>query len=182
MYQDIDRQSLLAGEHDHAGAEAARDADEDDNNSDSNNGQRLWWRPLALMFLFTLVSDVGYFMSIAPQTRLFEDLVCRKYYAGRSTTLFLHAPDGRPDEALCKIPAVQDVVAELFGMQIFFDGIVGVLFGIYFGVLADRIGRRAILTISAIGVLLSSAWTLFICEFVLRYWATLYFQSLFLLQ
>lgn len=126
---------------------------------------RLLWQPIAVMFLLTLVSDIGYFVSIAPQTRLYEDLVCRRYYSERPQMLVVQPASGDPEEAQCKVPGVQDLVAELLGMQIFFDSIIGILFGICFGALADRIGRRPVLTLSTTGVFFSYAWRLIVCKY-----------------
>lgn len=121
-------------------------------------------RAVALIFVFVLVSDIGYFITIAPLTRTFEDITCRRYFEVSRQTLFLNSASGRPDEAQCKIPEVQGPVAELFGYQTFLDGLVGILLGLYFGALADRVGRRPIFTLAATGAFLSSCWTLYVCE------------------
>ncbi len=127
--------------------------------------QRIWWRPLVLLFLMTFAGDIGYFVNIAPQTRLFEDLACRRYYAKSKLALLLQDHGGRPDEKFCKIPAVQDVVAELFGLQTLFDGMVGILVGVYYGAWADKIGRRPILVLATFGSLLATTWILFVCKY-----------------
>jgi MFS family permease len=63
----------------------------------------------------------------------------------------------------CKAAPIQDAVNELFGWQTFFDGIPGLLLAMYYGSLADRIGRRPVLALSLLGMALSAAFTLYIC-------------------
>lgn len=114
-----------------------------------------------MVFLMLFVDGLGYFMSLAPQTRLFEDIVCRQYYEWDRS-----GPGGAggPSEEMCKDPAVQDVVARLFGWQTFFDGIPGLLLAMWFGILADQQGRRRVFFLSVVGSALSSCWILFICK------------------
>jgi MFS family permease len=95
----------------------------------------------------------GVMVSIAPQTRLFEDIACRRYFGS----------GGQPDEESCKDPAVQDTVNELFGWQLFFDGIPGLIMAMYYGAMADEKGRKPVLVLSLVGQALGAAWILLIC-------------------
>ncbi|KAK2037263.1 MFS general substrate transporter [Colletotrichum somersetense] len=122
---------------------------------DVNN---VYWRPIVMVAMMLFIDGLGYGMSLAPQTQLFENIVCRQYYKVNSTGLV-----GRPSEEMCKDPVVQDVVAELFGWQTFFDGIPGLVLAIWFGVLADKQGRRRVLFLSLVGQVLGACWVLFIC-------------------
>lgn len=70
-----------------------------------------------------------------------------------------------PDEEVCKDPAVQDMVNELFGWQLFFDGIPGLLMAMYYGAMADEKGRKPVLMLSLVGQALGAAWILLICMF-----------------
>lgn len=99
----------------------------------------------------------GVMVSIAPQTRLFEDIACRRHFGGGG-------PSGL-DEESCKDPAVQDMVNELFGWQLFFDGIPGLVMAMYYGAMADEKGRKPVLMLSLVGQALGAAWILFICMF-----------------
>ncbi|KAK2009233.1 MFS general substrate transporter [Colletotrichum eremochloae] len=122
---------------------------------DANN---VHWRPIIVVAMMLFIDGLGDCMSLAPKTQLFENIVCRQYYKvdGRG-------PVGRPSEEMCKDPAVQDVVAQLFGWQTFFDGIPGLVLAIWFGVLADKQGRRRIFFLSLVGQVLGACWVLFIC-------------------
>ncbi|OAA55693.1 Major facilitator superfamily domain, general substrate transporter [Cordyceps fumosorosea ARSEF 2679] len=140
-------------------------------NQEPGNEQngRINTRALVLLFLNVLVVDIGYIINLAPMTRIFEDITCRQYLHA-SGAAFL-SEGGRPDESRCKIPEVQGPVAELFGYQTFFDSLVGIILGLHFGALADRIGRRPIYVLGLGGSFLASCWKLYVCwmGFPLRY-------------
>ena len=133
---------------------------------------RIQWRPVLLVWMILLTLGFGIMVAMVPQTRIYEDIICRRYYADhpeQSTTVGIallpdepHSWDG-PDESLCKKPEIQDAVNQLFGWQTFFDGIPGLLLAMYYGSLADSKGRRPILILSLVGQLLGAAWILFIC-------------------
>lgn len=40
----------------------------------------------------------------------------------------------------------------------------GILFGAFYGIAADRYGRRPILAIALVGIIMSAAWTQLVCE------------------
>lgn len=114
-----------------------------------------------MICLMLFIDGLGTFLSLAPQIRLYEDFVCRQYYEWDPSY-----PAGAwgPSKEMCKDPAVQDVVAGLFGWQTFFDGIPGLVLAMWFGVLADQHGRRRVLFLSSACSVLSSCWILLICE------------------
>lgn len=124
--------------------------------ADRTDGHSTLWRPIALIWAMLFFQAFGVMVSIAPQTRLFEDIACRSYYGSGG------GPSG-PDEESCKDPAVQDAVNELFGWQLFFDGIPGLVTAMYYGAMADEKGRRPVLTLSLLGQALGAAWVLLIC-------------------
>ncbi|KAM3470136.1 hypothetical protein MY8738_009862 [Beauveria namnaoensis] len=121
--------------------------------------EKTYWHPIIVLLLMLLIDGFGYVMSAAPQTRLIEDIVCRKYYSAETlSTLGLTSPS----EHMCKERPVQDAVAQLFGWQTFFDGIPGLVLAMYFGVLADKHGRRGVLFLSMLGQTIGLTWVLFI--------------------
>lgn len=115
------------------------------------------WRPITLIWAMLFLQAFGVMVSIAPQTRLFEDIACRRHFGGGGPS--------EPDEEVCKDPAVQDMVNELFGWQLFFDGIPGLVMAMYYGAMADEKGRKPVLMLSLVGQALGAAWILLICMF-----------------
>ncbi|GAB1312338.1 hypothetical protein MFIFM68171_02548 [Madurella fahalii] len=125
--------------------------------------------------LFTL--GFGISIAIVPQTRIYEYIICRKYYNNSLEELppvldifsrdgqsaFQHQSYRQPDQSRCKVPAIQNAINELFGWQTFFDGIPGLLLAMYYGSLADRIGRRLVLIMSLVGQVIGVAYILYIC-------------------
>ncbi|KAF5525216.1 MFS efflux pump atnC [Colletotrichum aenigma] len=126
--------------------------------STAGHGDSIYWRPIVVVAMMLFIDGIGNCMSLAPQTRLFEEIVCRQYYKVGD-----NVPGSGPSEEMCKDPAVQDVVAELFGWQKFFDGIPGLILAMWFGVLADKQGRRRVFLLSVVGQVLGACWVLFIC-------------------
>ncbi|KAJ4400236.1 hypothetical protein N0V85_005804 [Neurospora sp. IMI 360204] len=145
------------------------------NNNSHQKQKRTHWTPIILIQLMVFLSAMGVVISFAPRTRLFEDIICRKYYAihnrtmETTTTTLLSVTTNldlsqaqAPSESQCKIAPVQDALAELFGWQTFFDGIPGLLLAMYYGVLADKKGRSAVLFRSLLGQVLAAGWVLYV--------------------
>jgi len=120
------------------------------------------WRPVLVVWMMLLTLNFGINIATAPQTRIYEDIICRQYYSRNPSPSHYDLRQG-PDESRCKAPAIQDAVNELFGWQTFFDGIPGLLLAMYYGSLADTKGRRPILIMSLLGQVLAAAYILFIC-------------------
>lgn len=122
------------------------------------------WVLLVVLALFLVaVIDVGSFLAEPPKTRVYEANICLSYYREHDTSVI--GADGTIPEKLCKIDAVQQKLAMIFGWQETFDAIPAVLLAVPFGTLADRIGRKWIFTASLMGLQLNSAWILLICYF-----------------
>lgn len=86
---------------------------------------------LIICTIIGVVSMAGGFQAIAA-TRIFEDILCRKYYQG---TLNLEEPI---DEDLCKVDAIQSELAYLFAVSISITGLASALMAIPWGIAADR--------------------------------------------
>lgn len=129
--------------------------------STSKNTQP-WAIMVILAFALVAIIDMGAFLAEAPRTRVYEANVCLGYY--QETNPSVIDVDGAIPEKLCKVDAVQQKMAMIFGWQEMFDAIPSIFLAIPFGVLADKVGRKWIFTASLIGLQLNSAWVLGICE------------------
>ena len=135
-------------------------ADQPSPNTTKDQPTTVYWRPTILCILLFLVMGIGSFISAAPQLRLFESIICQQYYRDLDAL-----PDGSGiPEQMCKAGPVQAALAELVGWQSFFDNIPGLLLALPYGILADRYGRRLVMTMSFVGQLGGFAWILMVCE------------------
>ncbi|KAI7553027.1 hypothetical protein KC331_g1507 [Hortaea werneckii] len=121
---------------------------------------KIAWRPILLINLLFVLNGLGYFVSVAPQTQLFENLICDAYY--QSSTPQSLPTQTKPSRDPCKVPAVQESLAMIFGFQVFFDGIPGLLLAMPYGVAADKVGRKPVLLLSMAGQVFAAAWVLFV--------------------
>lgn len=121
-----------------------------------------WISMLVLAFALVAIIDMGAFLAEAPRTRVYEANICLRHY--RENDLSVIGADGTIPEKLCKVDAVQQKMAMVFGWQEMFDALPSIFLAIPFGVLADKVGRKWIFTASLMGLQLNSAWVLGICE------------------
>ncbi|KAI5787895.1 major facilitator superfamily domain-containing protein [Pyronema domesticum] len=103
------------------------------------------------------------FLSITPQIRLFESIICENYYKAHDPSVI--RPDGSIPEALCKVESVQGELAMLDGFKSLFMNIPGVLLSIPYGILADKIGRKKVLMMTCFGLVLEFASVIAVCWF-----------------
>lgn len=94
-------------------------------------------------------------------------LVASTTPAQNTTTLASDIP-----ESLCKLPPIQSTVAKLRGILALLEAVPGLLLAVPFGILADKKGRRFVLNICMVGILLLEIWT----------FNSLYFSDLFPLR
>ncbi|KAK2810690.1 hypothetical protein FQN50_002733 [Emmonsiellopsis sp. PD_5] len=115
-------------------------------------------KPVVLVFLCLLLIfciDFGSYMSLAPQTRIYESIACRNYYES-------HDPGWNQSvaeipEEQCKIAPVQGEVAFVQGMQGSFDAIPSIFLSVAYGRLADnpKYGRKLVILLALVGLLLN---------------------------
>jgi MFS family permease len=115
---------------------------------------------VALVIIIAVVSDIGESLYAAPRVRLFESIVCTRYYMHEDPSL-VHRHGHHVPEHLCKVNPVQDELASVLGWQLFFDSIPAILLPVPYGYLADTRGRKRILFMAMVGYTLSYIWTLF---------------------
>jgi MFS family permease len=123
-----------------------------------------WMLLVVLIFAMITFIDVGAFLAEPPQTRIFEANLCLTYYREEDPSVILD--DGSIPEKLCKVDIVQQRLASIFGWQEMFNALPGILLAVPYGALSDRIGRKWILAANLVGLELSFAWVLLICEYL----------------
>lgn len=72
---------------------------------------------LVVCSIFVLALDFGFYLGTAPQTQIFEQIICRKYQADLQRTGGI--THGDP----CKSEAVQGELALVIGLKDTFEGI-----------------------------------------------------------
>lgn len=111
----------------------------------NQNKQSQRWRILLVGSFLVLVVDFGFFLAIPAQTKIFEDILYRQYYA----------PSVDISEAGCKVAPVQSELAHIGGWKDTFDALPSILVAVPYGALEDRICRKPCLLLSIVGVILS---------------------------
>lgn len=106
-------------------------------------------RVVVLVCFVIVAVDFGYVLSIAPQTEIFESIICARLHPG--------------DQKNCKTPDVQGELALLIGWQETFNQLPGVIFAVPYGLIADSYGRKPVLLLSLIGLILEEASIRLIC-------------------
>ncbi|MCJ1352665.1 MAG: hypothetical protein MMC33_002649 [Icmadophila ericetorum] len=92
-----------------------------------------------LVIAVTILVNLPGLLQDAPQLRILEDILCKKYYQRIDATKII---DGKIDEALCKIELVQGEVATLRGWVTFTATLPGLFLAIPLGWWADKYGRK----------------------------------------
>jgi len=93
---------------------------------------------------------------VAPLIRLFENSICLSHYG---------FPAAGVEESICKIPEIQGPLATIRGWKSTLDTIPVLVVAIPLGRMGDIWGRRKILMLSLVGVILSLIEILTICKF-----------------
>ncbi|KAI2470770.1 MFS general substrate transporter [Annulohypoxylon bovei var. microspora] len=107
---------------------------------------------VSLFFLIIFAASAADAFKQIPMTRIFEDILCHEYY---DKTSGLDAPI---DEELCKFNAIQSNLAYLFAVLESLNSGISCLVALLWGIVADRIGRKPVLVICLIGMVLSLLW------------------------
>ncbi|KAJ5157218.1 uncharacterized protein N7482_008318 [Penicillium canariense] len=122
-------------------------------------------RLLILVCISIVAADFGSSLTLAPQISIFESLICRRIGTGDN----------------CKSPKVQGELAFLIGWKETIDQLPGIVFALPYGLAADRIGRKPILVLCLIGLILEEFTTRLVCWWnvalpLRMIWATPVFQ------
>lgn len=122
-------------------------------------------RLLILVCISIVAADFGNSLTLAPQISIFESLICRRIGAGSD----------------CKSPEVQGELVLLIGWKETIDQLPGIILALPYGLAADRIGRKPILVLCLIGLVLEEVAIRLVCWWnvalpLRMIWATPVFQ------
>ncbi|KAJ4405922.1 hypothetical protein N0V82_010222 [Gnomoniopsis sp. IMI 355080] len=105
-----------------------------------------------------LASGAGGFTQI-PQARLIENVLCHEYY-DRAQSL-----DVPIDEKLCKVESIQGDLAYIIAITSALSAGVGLVATFPWSLVADRVGRKPVLSVCLAGSTLGALWTTLVLWF-----------------
>lgn len=125
----------------------------------SDSGKpRFQLRVLLLVCVSIVAADFGNFLSYAPSIAIYEALICRHLRGTQSAPGVLGEGTWQ-----CKSPDVQSELAFLNAWKDTFDQLPGIFLAIFYGYMADRIGRKPVLLLSLTGLALEEVSIRLIC-------------------
>ncbi|RCI12671.1 hypothetical protein L249_0870 [Ophiocordyceps polyrhachis-furcata BCC 54312] len=120
-------------------------------------------RVVAMCVLFLIVVELSSSVMEPSQLQIMEDVICRRH--------FPLVDDGR-----CKDNSVQKTLAMVRSWSMSADMLIPLVVQVPFGIVADKYGRRMVLSLSFAGCVLQTWWTMLVLLFpqVFSVWAILY--------
>ncbi|KAK2615413.1 hypothetical protein N8I77_002169 [Diaporthe amygdali] len=112
-----------------------------------NKRQRSTRFVVAVLALLVFITQFGASLSDVPSVRLLQEIICRKSYG--------LAPDSLVAEEKCRVDSVQSQLNVLSTGGLIFGYLPGILVALPYGTLADRRGRKPILGLCILGMVLS---------------------------
>lgn len=97
-----------------------------------------------------------------PLISLYEASICQTYYGPKHGSMLRSA--SRPDESMCKIPAVQSELAFVRGWKAIFDTLAALFLSLPVGVMADRYGRQRVYLVILAGLIGGLLWIVFVAS------------------
>ncbi|KAJ5578742.1 uncharacterized protein N7459_007706 [Penicillium hispanicum] len=118
------------------------------------NAKKLW--VVIACAIFVVAAEFGFYLSQAPQTAIFEQIICRNHLRVRGIA---PPPPNVPDaEDPCKSEFVQGELALVLGYKDTFDVLPTLLLSLPYGVLSDHWGRKPVMYLGLVGVVLGEIW------------------------
>ncbi|KAI9641199.1 hypothetical protein NHQ30_009999 [Ciborinia camelliae] len=118
--------------------------------------QNIVTRVTIICIISVLLIEIGDCLMQAPLARTLEDIICRDYYSSAPASEFTKAPPLSIPESDCKNEVIQGKLAMLKGWDQTLSFIPGLIMSVPCGVLADKVGRKAVLFTAVIGLLLGA--------------------------
>ncbi|EED21045.1 conserved hypothetical protein [Talaromyces stipitatus ATCC 10500] len=105
-----------------------------------------------------LLFDSAQILRTMPRTKLFESIICQKYYA--STNTLRDIP-----EHMCKVNSIQEELVTTQTWLKVSESVCALLVALPFGNIANTKGRSLVLTLAISGQILADAWIVAVCFF-----------------
>ncbi|KAL4935447.1 major facilitator superfamily domain-containing protein [Aspergillus oleicola] len=109
---------------------------------------------LLLVFMVAITIDFGDCLSTTPRTQILENIICHNFHPDTATT-------SNPSQ--CKDADVQSELALINGWKDTFDQLPGIILALPYGFMADRVGRKKVLLLSLLGLVLQEGCLRLIC-------------------
>ncbi|EPE26904.1 MFS general substrate transporter [Glarea lozoyensis ATCC 20868] len=122
------------------------------------------WKTITFLCIVLCITfDIGDYLIQAPRLRLYESIICDEYYSTHNISLPQTVPTGGPiPEQHCKLDEIQDELAMIQGWQVAFDSISSILLAVPYGWVADKYGRKLVITAALGGCIMAYVWTLLV--------------------
>lgn len=117
--------------------------------------QRLGLALVLPCLLLILLVEIGATLITTPMNQIQEGIICQMWHPG--------IPEPSKD-VRCKDRDVQSELSTLRGWELTFGLIPGLLTAIPYGIIADRYGRKVVLSLSLFGITLVQAVDIIICK------------------
>ncbi|KAL4952822.1 major facilitator superfamily domain-containing protein [Aspergillus filifer] len=129
-----------------------------------------------LVFIVAITIDFGDYLSTTPRTQILENIICHNLHPDAATA-------SNPNPPICKDADVQSELALINGWKETFDLLPGIILALPYGVMADRWGRKKVLLLSLLGLVLQEGCLRLICwnsNFIppRAVWLTALFQTI----
>ncbi|KAH6722247.1 major facilitator superfamily domain-containing protein [Leptodontidium sp. 2 PMI_412] len=123
---------------------------------------------ICILFTIVFVLGFGATMMAVPAMRLAENIICHHHYDKIQGPGHIGFGENI-DESLCKGDEVQKELNVIFSIIPVLEAIPSLVTIIPYGLLADRIGRKPVIILSLIGLLLNACWDIT----VMWFWKTI---------
>ncbi|KAL4795074.1 major facilitator superfamily domain-containing protein [Aspergillus venezuelensis] len=129
-----------------------------------------------LVFIVAITIDFGDYLSTTPRTQILENIICHNLHPDTATA-------SNPNPPICKDADVQSELALINGWKETFDLLPGIILALPYGVMADRWGRKKVILLSLLGMVLQEGCLRLICwnsNFIppRAVWLTALFQTI----
>ncbi|KAF2830131.1 hypothetical protein CC86DRAFT_403446 [Ophiobolus disseminans] len=120
-------------------------------------------RFIILIVLVIFIIDLAFCLISAPQTEIFEHIICEAYYESNSPLLTSTRSRWSEPSSGCIVDGVQSELATLKQVKETLDMIPSLILAVPYGILADTFGRKPIMLMSMIGIAAETLFDVLIC-------------------